>query len=174
MRKLFKVEDTFLTEDFCQISIEEGFNTEQESNPFRSTNSQQTYDQELDTYYNRGNYRIYNRRNNISRHYQQQPLVRSAQSNMKQIQQTHRRKNPCDRNSIQLRCHICESIYHMAQNCPEKYDTLYTQEVVLDQSDFNHPEQLKAPVSESWNAAVLVVPPTQWLAKYGITVTYPV
>ena len=31
----------------------EGFNTGQEYNPFRSTNSQQTYDQELDTYYNR-------------------------------------------------------------------------------------------------------------------------
>ena len=31
----------------------------------------------------------------------------------------------------------------MAQNCPEKCDTLYTQEVVLCQSDFDHPEQLK-------------------------------
>ena len=107
--EVIKAEDTFLTEDFCQISIEEGFNTEQEYNPFRSTNSQQTYDQELDTYYNRGNYRNYNRRNNISRHYQQQPKVRSMQNNMKQIQQKHRRKNPYDRNGIQLRCHICES-----------------------------------------------------------------
>ena len=43
----------------------------------------------------------------------------------------------------------------MAQNCPEKYDTLYTQEVVLYQSDFDHPEQLKTLVSESWNGAVL-------------------
>ena len=48
--EVIKAEDTFLTEDFCQMSIEEGFNTEQEYNPFRSTNSQQTYDQELDTF----------------------------------------------------------------------------------------------------------------------------
>ena len=71
------------------------------------------------------------------------------------MQQTQRWKNPCDRNSIQLRCHICKSIYHMAQNCPEKYDAQYTQEVVLYQSDFEHPEQLKTLVSESWNSAVL-------------------
>ena len=84
--EVIKAEDTFLTKDFCQISIEQGFNTEQEYNPFRSTNSQPTYDQELDTYYNRGNYCNYNRRNNISRHYQQQPEKRSTQNNLKQIQ----------------------------------------------------------------------------------------
>ena len=68
--EVIKAEDTFLTEDFCQISIEDGFNTEQEYNPFRSLSSQQSYDQELDLYYNRCNYRNYNRRNNISRHNQ--------------------------------------------------------------------------------------------------------
>ena len=71
------------------------------------------------------------------------------------MQQIQRSKHPRDRNRTQLRCHICESIYHIAQNCPEKYDTLYTQEVVLYQSDFDHPEQLKTLVSESWNSAVL-------------------
>ena len=68
------------------MAKEEGFNAEQEYNPFRSTNNQQTYNQELDTYYSRGNYRNYNRRSNISRHYQQQPKVRSTQNNMKQMQ----------------------------------------------------------------------------------------
>ena len=43
----------------------------------------------------------------------------------------------------------------MAQNCPEKHDTLYTQEVVPYQSDFEHPEQLKTLVLELWNSAVL-------------------
>ena len=105
------------------MTIEEGFNIEQEYNPFRSTNIQETYDQELYTYYSRGNYHNYNRRNNISRHYQQQPKVRSMQNNMKQIQQAQQQKNPYDRNDIQLRCHICETIHHMAQNCSEKYDT---------------------------------------------------
>ena len=67
--RVIKAEDTFLTEDFSQMTIEEGFNTEQECNPFRSTNSHQTYDHELDNYYNRGNCSNYSRRNNISRHY---------------------------------------------------------------------------------------------------------
>ena len=71
------------------------------------------------------------------------------------MQRAQRRINPCDRNGIQLSCHICQNIYHMAQNCPEKYGTLNTQEVVLYQSDFDHPEQLKTLVSESWNSAVL-------------------
>ena len=44
----------------------------------------------------------------------------------------------------------------MAQNCPEIYDTLYTQGVVPYQSDFDHPEQLKTlENTESWNLAVL-------------------
>ena len=38
----------------------------------------------------------------------------------------------------------------MAQNRPEKYDTLYTQEIGLYQSSFDHPELLKTLVSESY------------------------
>ena len=82
---------------------------------------------------------------------------------MKQMQQTQQRKNPCDRNGIHLRCHLCESIYFMAQNYPEKY-TLYMQEVVFYQSDFDHPEQLGTLVSESWNSAVLDSGATNTLA----------
>ena len=74
--EVIKAEDRFLTEDFSQMTIEERFKTEQEYNPFRSTNSQQTYDEELDTYYSRGNYCNYNKINNTSRHYQQQPKMR--------------------------------------------------------------------------------------------------
>ena len=70
--------------------------------------------------HNRSNYYNYNRRNIISRHYQQQPKVRSTQNNMKQIQQIQWWKNPGDRNGIQLRCHICESHHHVTLNCPEK------------------------------------------------------
>ena len=43
----------------------------------------------------------------------------------------------------------------MAQNCPEKHDLQYTQEAILFQLDFNHPEQIDNSASESWNAAVL-------------------
>ena len=68
--EIIKAGNTFLDEDFSQMSIEEEFNREKECSHFRSTNSQQTYGQGLDTYYNRGNYRNYYIRNNISRHYQ--------------------------------------------------------------------------------------------------------
>ena len=67
--EVIKAEDTFLTAEFSQMAIE-GFNAEQEHNPFKSTNSQQTHNQELDTYYSRGNYPNYNRRSNINGHYQ--------------------------------------------------------------------------------------------------------
>ena len=55
----------------------------------------------------------------------------------------------------QLRCYICQSIYHISQQCPEKRDTYYTLEVVLYQSDFDHPDKLKNLMSETWNAMVL-------------------
>ena len=103
IEEVIKAKDTFLTEDFSQITIEQGFNTEQEYNLFRSTNRQQTYDLDLNTYYNRGNYHKYNRRNNISRHYQQQPKVRSTQNNMKQIQETHNEKIHVIETGIQLK-----------------------------------------------------------------------
>ena len=52
----------------------------------------------------------------------------------------------------------------MAQNSPKKYDILYTQEVVLYQCDFEHPEQLKTLVSESRNKAVLDIGATKTVA----------
>ena len=54
---------------------------------------------------------------------------------------------------------ICDVIFvkvlYMAQNCPEKHNLFYKQEVILFQSDFDHPGQIKNSASESWNAAVL-------------------
>ena len=43
----------------------------------------------------------------------------------------------------------------MTQQRPEKCDTYYTQEVVLYQSVFDHPDKLKNLVSETWNTVVL-------------------
>ena len=43
----------------------------------------------------------------------------------------------------------------MAQIFPEKRDLYYTQKVILFQSAFGHPGQIKNFASESWNAAVL-------------------
>ena len=52
----------------------------------------------------------------------------------------------------------------MAQQCPEKRDTYYTQEVVRYQSDSEHPDKLKNLLSETWNAAVLDSGPTNTVA----------
>ena len=54
-----------------------------------------------------------------------------------------KRKKPSDWNGIQLWCNICESICHLAQIFPEKRDLYYTQKVILFQSAFGHPEQIK-------------------------------
>ena len=60
-----------------------------------------------------------------------------------------RHRNPCNRNGVQLRCNICESIYHFEQQCPEvKTTDLYlTHEVILFESDYDHPAKLKNLVS---------------------------
>ena len=79
----------------------------------------------------------------------QRRYLPSTDSNIIEEQKTHLTimVSSCD--------DIYESIYHMAQNCPEKRDLYYTQEAFLFQSDFDHCEQIKNLASESWNAAVL-------------------
>ena len=75
-----------------------------------------------------------------------------------------------------MTCSICESINHFVQNCPDRQgqdifledvmppqflpekqeqNTYFLQEIVLFQSDFDHPAKLRNLVSEPWNAAVL-------------------
>ena len=68
-------------------------------------------------------------------------------------------------NGVQLRCHICECVYHMTQNCPEKSDAYYTQDVLLYQSYYDHSEQLKTLVTESWNPAILDSGATNTVAR---------
>ena len=45
---------------------------------------------------------------------------------------------------------------------------LYTQEVVLYQSDFDHPDKLKNPVPETWNAAVLDSGATKYSSRQNL------
>ena len=89
--------------------------------------------------------------------------------------QQHKRrgKDPRDFNGMQLQCNIFESMYHVAQNCLEKHDLYYTQEVTLFQSDFDHPEKIKNLAPESWNAEVLDSRPMDTVVgeKNGTNVT---
>ena len=90
----------------------------------------------------------------MNRPYQQNTSPRTPPT-FNRLQHNRRGKNPCDHTGILLQCNICESIYHMAQNCPEKIVFFYTQEVILFQSDFDHPGEIKNLASESWNAVVI-------------------
>ena len=172
---VIKTEDAFIAETINEQNDQHLQNqyeyretaVEPEYHPFREDSSQDLYKNEYETFYSKGKYRNYNQ---LPQQQYNQPSTRPRPSiqygNRQQQQQpTHyqqqheqlpkRGKNPCDRNGTQLRCYTCESIYHMAQNCPEKRDIYFTQEVVLFQSDFDHPSALKILVSDSWNSAVL-------------------
>ena len=68
-----------------------------------------------------------------------------------------RKKIPCHCNVVQLRCLVCEIIYHFAQNCPQtnSQNTFFLQEIVLFETDYDHLTKLRTLVSESRNAAIL-------------------
>ena len=66
-----------------------------------------------------------------------------------------RKKKPCDCHSAQLRCLVCEIIYHFVQNYPETKSQDTSQETVLFETDHDHPDKLRNLVSESRNAAIL-------------------
>ena len=121
---------------------------ENEHNPFRDTSNQLSTNLNHDTYYTGRSYRNYQQKANPMNRPDQHNTRPRTSSTFNRQQHNRRAKNPCDQNGIQLRCNICESIYHMAQNCPEKRDLYYRQEVILFQSDFEHPEQIKNFASE--------------------------
>ena len=81
-----------------------------------------------------------------------------------------------DKNGVQTRCAICQSINHWAQNCPDninsEFNTYVVNEVVLHQSDYDNPQELKHLMSETWSSAVLdcgaskTVCGKEWLNQY--------
>ena len=112
----------------------------------------------IKTFYNKGNYQNYAKKynpQNRQNHLTFKPRTPLPYNNRQQQTQTQHNRNLCDRNGTQLQCSICQSIYDMAQQCSEKRDTYYKQEMVLYQSNFDYPEKLKILVSETWSAAVV-------------------
>ena len=85
----------------------------------------------------------YNISNASSRYQNQNP--RPSQYTQTQNSHLKQQKIPCDRNGIQLRYKICESICHFQQQCPEVKSsyTYLTQEVILFQAGYNHPSKMK-------------------------------
>ena len=68
-----------------------------------------------------------------------------------------RGKNPLDRYGNPTKCAICHSINHWTQNCSdrESQNTYVGNEVVLHQSDYDNPNELKNLTSEIWSSALL-------------------
>ena len=66
--------------------------------------------------------------------------------------QSKQAKNPLDRYGNPTKCAICHSINHWAQNCldRENENIFIVNEVVLHQSDFDNPNELKDLKSEAW------------------------
>ena len=90
--------------------------SEHEYNPFQDSMNQYS-SEEFETLYNKGNYRNYAQKynhQNRQTHQTFKPRTPVHYNNRKQQQPKARRnKNPCDKNGTQLRCYICQSIYHM-------------------------------------------------------------
>ena len=148
-----------MSEEINHLSFQDSYHQnelplENEYNPFRDTPNQLSTDRDYDTYYTRRNYYNYQQKpnpmNRPYEHTRQGHHLTSIDNNIIEEEKTH----------VIVMVSICDVIfvkvlYHMAQNCPEKHNLFYKQEVILFQSDFDHPGQIKNSASESWNAAVL-------------------
>ena len=87
---------------------------------------------------------------------------------------TPKGRNPYDKNGVQTRCSVCQSINHWATNCPgnNEHNTYVVNKVVLHQSDYHSPQDLKRLMSETWSSALLdcgaskTVCGKEWLNQY--------
>ena len=68
----------------------------------------------------------------------------------------------CIRGSPKAKTHstlIANLMHHWAPDCPDKTESQndkgLSYEAIIFQADFNHPSELKGPLSEIWNAAIL-------------------
>ena len=94
-------------------------------------------------------------------------------------------KNPPDRYGTTTTCAICHSINHWATMCPDAekqnknhgHNTYVVNDIILHQSDFDTPNELKGLVSETWNAALLdcgaskTVCGKTWFDEYAATLS---
>ena len=83
---------------------------------------------------NKGNYQNYAQKynpQNRQNHQTFKPRTPVPYNNRQPKPQIRHKKDVCDRNGTQLQGCIC----HIVQQCPEKHDTYYTQEMVLHQSN---------------------------------------
>ena len=131
--EIIKAKGTFLTEDFSQMTIQHEYSTdkviiEQDYHPFR-TDSQKSYENEYDTT-TKGITDTITKNMHTDKTNSLLECER-CKNNIKYAVPNRKRKNPCERNGVQLRCQICESLHNMPKNCPKKNDT-YTLDTLLE------------------------------------------
>ena len=68
-------------------------------------------------------------------------------------------RNPLDRYGMPAKSVVCQSINHWAQDCPDKSthesNSYILNGVVLHQTHYHNPQELKFLMSETWSAALL-------------------
>ena len=170
LKKMFG--ESFPSKDRVSVKSEDTFHTQHSS---QNSAERETYDSEYseeeeypqEMYYTNRHPKRYNKPSypnqkeyrKFSPNNQQYRSQSSYRNSHRQYQQTQIRKgkNPKDKDGNYTRCTICESINHWTPNCPDNQDhnnTFYN-EIVLYQSDYDHPSKFLSLVDESRNAAVL-------------------
>lgn len=140
-----------------------------------------------DTFYNRNKESKFNKKpklvtyNNTkyqqkgpTQQYPQNSNWRIPRQDLTRKPQSKQGKNPLDKYGNQTKCAICHSINHWAHNCPdrESENTFVVNEVILHQSDYDNPSELKYLMSETWSSALLdcgaskTVCGKEWLTQY--------
>ena len=143
---------------------------EQQPNDFYRENNDdfQSFSRKHYTFYSKNNYRpITNHANPYYRtnqqsasrfqpHKQYAPQPNRLRQSVPKPYSVSRKKNPCARTDAQLRCLVCESNYHFAQNCPKtKSQDTFSQDIVFFETDYDHPIKSRNLISESTNVAIL-------------------
>ena len=124
-------------------------------------NNFQSYENQNETFFNRNNYHPRNKsiyriiNTTINKH--KDPTKQLDLNNHYQNSTQNIKRTPVTVMEYNLRCLICESVYHFPQNCPEarNQDRFFSQENVLFQADYDHPTKFKNLVAESVNSAIL-------------------
>ena len=158
----FKSEPTFHASDFNPQTT-----TDSLDHPVYKDDDQ--FSEEHDTYYlkrkdinrYRGNNRANYNQTNSSR-FGSNPSFNNSNSDWRTKTETKisipKAKILLDRNGLPTRCAIYDSVNHWAQHCPNKNTeqrTYLSNKVVLHQSEYDDPDDLKFLMSETWSSALL-------------------
>ena len=97
------------------------------------------------------------RRYSTNNPYRRPHQYTNKSSSKQQFTHQGKGKTTRDKDGAITRCSISESINHGDPNCPDNQNqnNTYYNEIVLYQTDYDHPSKLLSLVDESRNAAVL-------------------